>query len=180
MAESNENNNQFGPVRLVCQGPAKPDLVVRDIRLVQGCKMQVTIANIGKAGVPASGYDPGHGVALQMAKGNKPWGGIRLSVVDPAKKLAKPGGAVTFLWFPDASNLALSQGPNYMMLTIDANNAVSESNEGNNVFKKMLYCSGPLNPNGHGFPLKKLPVKPNTVMPNDKVKGGPAVQPRPY
>ncbi len=174
VTESNEANNQFGPVRLVCQGPAMPDLIVRDMRLVQGCKVQVTIANVGKAGLPASAYDHAHGVALQMARNNLPWGGIRLAFVDPGHNLSRPGGTVTFLWFPDTSNLALSPGANSMVLTIDASHVVQESNEGNNALRKVLYCRGPIHGPGH---IQRIPVRPNTVLPNDKVKGGPMLQP---
>ena len=37
-----------------------PDLIVKDIKLIQDCKIEVTIANIGSAGVPDPGYHPNH------------------------------------------------------------------------------------------------------------------------
>ncbi len=175
IAEGNEGNNEMRPVRLECVGETKPDLVVQNIRLVQGCKIEVTIANIGSGAVPDAGYDIHNGAVIQMYRGNRPWGGIRLGAVDSQKKLARPGGRLSFLWFPNVSNLALTPGPNAIKLVIDANQAVEESNEGNNSLSRNLYCGRSLP--GRNVPLQKIPVKPNTVMPNDKVKGGSLLPP---
>ncbi|HDK16489.1 MAG TPA: hypothetical protein ENG75_00915, partial [Nitrospirae bacterium] len=57
---------------------AAPDLTVKDIRLVKGCKIQVTVANIGTTGVPSSYYNLPKAVGVQMYKGSQAWGGLIL------------------------------------------------------------------------------------------------------
>jgi len=119
---------------------ALPDLVVQNIRLIKDCKIEVTIANRGRTGVPARGYHRTRGVAIQMYRGAKPWGGIRLFAVDPGKKLMKPRSVVRFIWFPRAANLNLRPGIHPLKVTVDNNNAVRESNEGNNTLAKRVVC----------------------------------------
>lgn len=119
---------------------ALPDLVVKKIRLVKDCKIEITIANRGRTGVPAAGYHRTRGVAIQMYKGAKPWGGIRLFAVDPSRKLMQPRSTVRFIWFPNAANLNLGQGIHLLKVTVDNNNAVRESNEGNNTRVKRVKC----------------------------------------
>lgn len=122
---------------------AKPDLVVRDIRLVDDCKIQVTLANVGTAGVPDTGYHNTQGAAVQMYKGAQPWGGIRLVFVDPTKKLKTAGQSVSTLWFPAAANLKLTPGPHVLSVVVDNNNAIAETNENNNKLTKTVVC-GPV------------------------------------
>ncbi len=155
--ESNERNN-IKSAKLSCSSniilkpigkkhlfqKALPDLVVKKIQAVNGCGIRVTIANIGKGGVPASGYDSHNGVAIQMYNNNKPWGGIRLSAIDKNKRLLKGKGVITFIWFPGAKNLKLKSGKNLIKLVIDNNHVVKESNERNNVKSKLLTCMKPI------------------------------------
>jgi hypothetical protein len=116
------------------------DLVVSNIQLVNGCQIQITIQNAGKGPVPDAGYDSTKGVAVQMYKDGAPWGGIRLIGIDPAKKLRTPGASVNHIWFPGAENLKLGPGWCSIMVEVDKDNAVVESNEGNNNTTKRLNC----------------------------------------
>jgi len=149
VAESREDNNFNFFVNLRFKGfadvqtkPRLPDLVVKDISLVEDCKIKVTIANIGAAGVPAAGYDMHNGAAIQMYRFDAPWGGIRLGAVDPDGKLKSAGGQVSWIWFPGASNLNLSPGVHSIKVVVDNNNAVMESDESNNHLTRRLNCPG--------------------------------------
>jgi len=115
-----------------------PDLIVRDIKLIKDCKIQITIMNIGNAKIPESGYDLKNGAAVQMYKENTPWGGIRLGAIDPTRKLNTPGASITHVWFPKAINLNLTPGWHSIKLIVDNNNAVRELKEDNNSLTKRL------------------------------------------
>jgi hypothetical protein len=117
-----------------------PDLIVRDIRLVKNCKIQVTIRNIGTAGVPDSYYDLPNAVGVQMYKGTQPWGGIILKGFDPAGHLKSPGGTATHIWFPGAANLNLPAGTHTLKVIVDHSNVLTEMNEGNNSLTRRVRC----------------------------------------
>ena len=119
---------------------ALPDLIVSKIELIKGCKIKITIKNIGKAGVPDTGYHMNKGAAVQMYKNSAPWGGIRLGAIDPAKKLKIPGTSVSHIWFPGAANLDLGPGIHSIKVVVDNNNAVKEFNEKNNKKTVRLGC----------------------------------------
>jgi hypothetical protein len=141
--EANERNNAQTRKRLVCRPtPTKrlPDLVVRDIRLIKNCKIQVTIANIGTAGVPSSYYDNPDAVAVQMYKGSQAWGGMILKMFDPAGKLKSPGGIATHVWFPLAANLNLSPGTHSIKVIVDVHKKLTELNETNNSLTRRVTC----------------------------------------
>jgi len=147
VAESREDNNfhfyvtlRFKGFPTAEQSPRLPDLVVKDISLVQDCKMKVTIANVGAGGVPPAGYDMSNGVGIQMYRFSDPWGGIRLGAVDPGGNLKSPGGTVSWIWFPGAANLNLTPGVQSIKVVVDNNNAVTESNESNNHLTRRLNC----------------------------------------
>jgi hypothetical protein len=138
--ETNEGNNKTSK-KLICKkSEGKPDLIVSDIKLIKDCKIKITIKNAGSGGVPDSGYHKTKGAAIQMYKGAKPWGGIRLFGIDPSKKLKTPGASVSWVWFPGAANLNLTPGVHSIKLVVDNNNAVAESNEMNNSKTKKLIC----------------------------------------
>jgi hypothetical protein len=129
-----------------------PDLIVSDIRLIKDCKIQITIKNIGTAGVPASGYVLSKGAGIQMYKGGKPWGGVRLGVIDPSRRLTTPGSVVKHIWFPRANNLKLGPGWHSLTVTVDNNNAVKELNEKNNSKTVRQSCQKPGTPKGKAKP----------------------------
>ncbi|MCD4741559.1 MAG: hypothetical protein K8R67_03610 [Desulfobacteraceae bacterium] len=117
-----------------------PDLIVSDIRLIKGCKIQITIKNIGLGGVPTSGYNLHKGAVIQMYNGGKAWGGMRLGAVDKSRALKRPRNSVKFVWFPQAANLALGAGTHSIKVVLDNNNAVTEHNEKNNSKTSRLKC----------------------------------------
>jgi len=143
-----------------------PDLVVKNVQVVQGCRVKVTVANIGRGPVPPAGYDMHHGVGIQAYKDGQPWGGIRLGGVDPGRNVARPGGTVSFFWF----NHTLNADRHRFKFVIDINNSVRESNEGNNTLERNLGCGLQ---HSAKIPVGEIPrKKPNFVLPNDKVKQG--------
>lgn len=136
--ESNKAN-----FKIVCKAAgAKPDLIVSDIRLIKDCKIQIMLKNIGNGGVPDSAYHKTQGAGVQMYNGGKPWGGIRLFAIDPSKALKTPGKSISYVWFPGAKNLQLGPGAHTIKVIVDNNNAVAESNEGNNTRTERLVCKG--------------------------------------
>ncbi len=148
--ERNENNN-IAFCRLFIKGtsgpgqgqqPKKPDLIVSDIRLVQDCKIEVTVKNIGSAGVPDTFYNLPDAVGVQMYKGGAPWGGIILSGFDPAGHLKVPGGSASWIWFPGAANLNLAPGAHQIKVEVDNNHNLDELNESNNTLTRELKCGG--------------------------------------
>ena len=118
-----------------------PDLKVTNVRLVQGCKIEVTIRNIGSAGVPASYYDlPSPAVSVQMLMDGKPWGGMILKMFDPAGKLKSPGGTAVHIWFPKATNLKLPSGYHTLYVKADNGNVLTEQKENNNTYNVRVKC----------------------------------------
>jgi hypothetical protein len=121
-------------------GRRMPDLIVSDIALVQGCKIKVTLKNIGTAGVPAAKYNLPKAVGVQMYKGTQPWGGIILKGFDAAGKLKVPGGTASWIWFPGAANLNLGPGTHTIRVVVDHNKNLAELNESNNSRTERLTC----------------------------------------
>lgn len=122
------------------EGP-QPDLTVSRINLLRGCGIELTIQNAGAGALSDEAYDPANGVALQMQRNREAWGGIRLSAVDPNKKLKVPGASIKHVWFPAAANLRLSKGSHRLRVTIDRFNAVAESEKSNNVTTSQVFCT---------------------------------------
>jgi hypothetical protein len=138
LTELSETNNSLTR-RVTCK-KGLPDLVVKDIRLIKDCKIQVTIANIGGAGVPDSYYDLPDAVAVQMYKGTQAWGGMILKMFDPARNLKAPGGVATHVWFPLAANLNLSPGIHSIKVIVDVHSKLTELSETNNTLTKRVTC----------------------------------------
>lgn len=149
--ERNENNN-VARCRIIIRGTERPgqsdpgqrkaDLIVSDIRLIKDCKIQVTLKNIGHAGVPADKYNLPDAVGVQMTKDGTPWGGIILSGFDPDGHLKTPGSSASWIWFPGAANLNLSPGAHNIKVEVDNNNKLDEESESNNTLTKTLRCEG--------------------------------------
>jgi hypothetical protein len=121
-------------------GKKMPDLIVSNIRLIKECQIEVTVKNVGTAGVPAAKYNLPDAVGVQMYRGDKPWGGIILSGFDPDGKLQSPGGSASWIWFPRAANLQLKPGAHSLKVVVDNNKNLTESNEGNNELTRRVVC----------------------------------------
>jgi len=117
-----------------------PDLIVRDIRLQNDCKIEVYLKNIGNVGVPDAAYNLPNAVGVQMYVDGKPWGGLILSGFDPTGKLKTPGGIAKYIWFPNAPNLNLTPGMHSVKVVVDSNKFLTEQNENNNTLTKRLQC----------------------------------------
>jgi len=118
---------------------ALPDLVPADISVAGDCRLVVTVANNGPGVVPSSGY-VGPSTGIQMYMDGSPWGGVALGAMDTAHLSQPVGGTVSYAWFP---GLPLPAGTHNVMLQVDNNNSVAESNEANNVMTKPLTCQPP-------------------------------------
>ncbi len=129
---------------------AKPDLIVKNIRVINHCELEVTVANIGKAGVFSSDYNR---ISIQMYVDGKAGGGMALSVFDPKYTLTQPGKSVTINWFPTATKGRIGDGlPHTIMVRADEGNMVQEANENNNTLTKRLSC-------GNNSQTKKTPKR---------------------
>jgi hypothetical protein len=146
---------------------SEPDLVITDIRLVRGCKILVTIKNIGTVGVPDSFYNLPNAVGVQMYNGSQAWGGIILKGFDPQGNLKSPGGSVSHLWFPSTANLNLTPGIHSIKVIVDHSNVLTEANEYNNRLTRRLRCVsrsgnapvvGPIKPAGPASAVRPLRV----------------------
>lgn len=175
--ESRENNNFHFYVNVKFRGFSKsntgsqklPDLIVRRIRLIKDCKIEVSVKNIGTAGVPDSYYNLPNAVGVQMYNGTKPWGGLILKGFDPKGKLKSPGGIATYIWFPGASNLNLAQGTHSIKVVVDNNKALTELNENNNSLTKRLNCkrltTGVIS-TAHKIPVQTILTAPKRFLVN--------------
>jgi CARDB protein len=116
-----------------------PDLVPADIGVAGDCRLVVTLANNGPGIVPTAGY-VGSATGVQMYMDGSPWGGIALGAMDPSHTSQPVGGTASYAWFP---GLTLPVGTHNVMLQVDNNNSVAESNESNNVMSRTLTCQPP-------------------------------------
>ncbi len=153
VAESREDNNFHFSVNIIFKDfPEKetdrnlPDLIVKNIKLTNNCKIAVTVANIGKTGVPSYHYNLPKAVGIQMYVDGKPWGGLILKGFDPNGYLKKPYSQATYIWFPHAANLNLTAGTHTIKVIADNNKNLTEVKESNNTLTKKVYCSSN-NPN---------------------------------
>jgi hypothetical protein len=121
----------------------RPDLVPTDISVNTDCRIVITLKNNGPGVVPDAGFSmsPPGSSGVQMYNDNQPWGGIVLGALDPSKSLKPVGGTLTHTWFPGAANLKLSPGMHTVKVTVDNNNSIAESNEGNNSLTKQVSCN---------------------------------------
>jgi hypothetical protein len=149
VAESREDNNFHFFVNIVFKDfyqdkgsstKKLPDLIVKSIKLTNNCKIAVTVANIGKVGVPSSYYNLPKAVGVQMYVDGKPWGGLILKGFDPKGYLKKPYSQATYIWFPKASNLNLTPGTHTIKVFVDNNKNLIEAKENNNTLTKKVYC----------------------------------------
>ncbi|MBN2369711.1 MAG: hypothetical protein JXO72_04425 [Vicinamibacteria bacterium] len=121
-------------------GNKLPDLIVSNVRLVKGCEIEVTLKNVGAAGVPAANYNLPDAVGVQMHRNGKPWGGIILSGFDTGGNLKSPGGSASWIWFPQAENLKLKPGSHSLKVVVDNNKKLTESDESNNELTRRVVC----------------------------------------
>ncbi|MFZ5550629.1 MAG: Calx-beta domain-containing protein [Pseudomonadota bacterium] len=117
-----------------------PDLQVSAIRVVEACEIELTLTNAGTGGVPEAAYHPTAGATVQMRADGQAWGGLRLLGADPSRLLQTPGSSVTHRWFPDTPNLQLAPGLHQLEATVDGNQVVAESVEGNNTRRQRASC----------------------------------------
>jgi hypothetical protein len=117
-----------------------PDLLVQQISLSKNCQLEVTIANIGPAGVPDSSYLGVQSVSIQLFSGHVTGPVIGLKVFDPLGKLKSPGGVATYAW--PAVNIfnGLDVKPPKIKVIVDPKNVLKEANEANNELIKEVIC----------------------------------------
>ena len=104
ITESNETNNSLTKT-LTCNPPL-PDLAITDITFTQDCRAQVHLKNVGKSPLRALAHTVYGPIILRTIDGrNRGW--VRLSNIDPGKKLQAPGGIK--IWVDNAEFKAKTQ-----------------------------------------------------------------------
>lgn len=114
--------------------PMLPDLSIKHVRLDRHNKISVRIVNNAKYGVPVRFWSEKGKKActLSLKINSKNWGGATLQKFDPGKKLAKPGGKVTYVFNRTLTSKTLVDA------IIDSFSVVKESNEKNNMLRVIL------------------------------------------
>jgi hypothetical protein len=117
-----------------------PDLQVKQISLSKNCELEVTIANIGAAGVPDSAYQGVQGVSIQLFYGHVtgPW--ISLAAFDPLGKLKSPGKTATYTWPAVIASRGINAILPKIKVVVDPKNVLKEANETNNELTQELIC----------------------------------------
>lgn len=96
VTEANETNNKLS--RTLSCTPALPDLTIDQLTFDNECRVQVTIRNIGNAGVSSSHYG---NVTVSRTIDGAGKGFIRLSDMDGQGQVAAQGGSVTWTDWPE-------------------------------------------------------------------------------
>jgi len=114
-----------------------PDLVVNQVQVVDGCKLKITLKNIGTAGVPDSAYgsSPATSVQFRATVDGSPFISGWLDVLDSAKALKRPGAYSHWTW-----TRPLPAGTKTVLVEIDTSNKLAEANETNNSYRKTYTC----------------------------------------
>ncbi|MCP4215311.1 MAG: hypothetical protein GY765_11685 [bacterium] len=144
--ETDEKNNVRLHKQLVCNHHGGsftklPDLMVKDIKVTEDCRLEVSLQNIGAGPVPEGAYTVPYAVTIQMHCDAKPRGGIILDKFDSTRRLRTRGGIATYTWFPRADNLILTPGTHKIVVTIDKRGVLNERNRSNNTLIKKVSCN---------------------------------------
>jgi len=118
-----------------------PDLIVKDVSLINNCSIKFIIQNIGNAGVAATTYLNTSKGFLKIYDGTKLLVDLNLKEADPYKRLRSAGGTEFGVALPGNYNPA---GTHTINVVIDEINIVNERNENNNGLAKTLACAPPL------------------------------------
>ena len=129
--------------------PTPPDLAIGRLWLNKDCQVQVAVVNAGKAPLAPIYYQKNVPV-LYLYRNGQPWGGAALNIVDPGRKLMKPGRQVVYV-----SKLKIGNTTQVRAM-IDQRNTLKERNEKNNTRIARLTCNA--------TPPAAVPLKPATVQ----------------
>lgn len=150
-----------------------PDLKITNIRVIKlnkECKVEITIKNIGTAGVPDEKYgmvgDDSKASSVRVEIGSIPSVGRYLRKVDPDGKLKKPGGEVKHIWFKTDGFSTVPPGLHSITAIADDNSRIAELNERNNRLTKRLNCPKPKGPD---LIVKRIYIKPGNPGTNDLI-----------
>jgi len=150
-----------------------PDLTITNIRVIKlnkECKVEITIKNIGTAGVPDEKYgmvgDDSKASSVIVKIGSIHSVGNYLRLVDPSGKLKIPGGEVKNIWFKTDSFSTVPPGLHSITAIADNNCKISELNESNNRLTKRLKCPKPKGPD---LIVQRVYIKPGSPGTNDLI-----------
>ncbi len=150
-----------------------PDLKITNIEVIKinkECKVEITIRNIGTAGVPDEKYgivgDDSKASSFRVKIGTIPSVGRYLRKVDPDGKLKVPGGVVKNIWFKTDSFSTVPPGVQSITAIADDNSKITELDESNNRLTKRLICKMKKKPDLIVQRMYMKPVNPsmNTLI----------------
>jgi hypothetical protein len=121
------------------QPPApRADLSLESIELTADCRIKVSLKNVGEAALPEASYDPEKGILIQGLVKHDGWGAHRLSSADPQRKLAQPGGSLSFIGFK--RGLEPGETLSFLVAILDRHRTSGDRNPRNNSNVAILTC----------------------------------------
>ena len=134
LAELSETNNVM--IKTIECTPPMPDLVVNRLQILDGCKLKITLKNIGTAGVPDIAYGTSSSaVQWRITVDGSPIATGWLSTLDSTRALKTPGAYSNWTW-----NRALPPGSREVKVEIDFAEDLAELSETNNMSMKSVNC----------------------------------------
>ncbi|MCP4670154.1 MAG: hypothetical protein GY857_02500 [Desulfobacula sp.] len=109
-----------------------PDLVVDDLFLTKDHYVAVRIKNHGKKSIPEAAWKKNNPAILDIKMNDKYWGGAGMILIDPEKKLLKPGSRIIY-----RTRLKILK-PTKIEAIIDTQRRIKEADEKNNKFRTVL------------------------------------------
>jgi hypothetical protein len=125
LEELNEDNNDL--TRRAACIPDLPDLVIEEIRILEGCRVFIKLKNIGRAPLTRAAYYGSRKVWLYLYKNNSSIWRETLINFDPSRRLARVGGVAGAQY-----QLSIGGGTFYLKAVIDKENYLEEIKERNN------------------------------------------------
>ncbi len=104
----------------------KCDLTVTGLALTSDGRVMVDLKNAGPGRVPNQVWTSQKSASVMLFREGKRWGGASIKVIDPQRKLQKPGGTATYV-----SSLKVV-GSKEITAVVDYGNRVGEVDKANN------------------------------------------------
>jgi len=108
------------------QAHRKCDLTVTGLALTSDGRVMVDLKNAGPGRVPNQVWTSQKSASVMLFREGKRWGGASIKVIDPQRKLQKPGGKATYV-----SSLKVV-GSKEITAVVDYGNRVGEVDKANN------------------------------------------------
>jgi hypothetical protein len=134
LKEANEKNNEFrAELRTKREEHVSlPDLSIEKVYLTRDNQLAVQLVNSGDTPLPDRFWQK-EAPTIYLYRNGKGWGGVTLTIFDPDRRLAKPGGKAVYIF----QNLKI-RGSETIKVVVDSEDTIRESNESNNEVTERL------------------------------------------